>query len=263
MDSRFAVALIVLSSVATASRAQTLTPLELKCQLGASKAEAKFVQGKLRCVQRCWYDYWHSGSMSSYADCLPPFGGATALCIDDTIAGLKGVENKFSYSILKVCAKPTGTDCPECYSGGDCDAEASTRPADVGSGLDGFVPGIYCERATAMPQEQKCQYNVSKQLAKLVNEIQKCYAKCQSNAAKGLFPVSACQPPASDIPTDTCLLKAQAKSQSGIDKLCNDAEVPHSIPECDDPGTYPDGATWTSIGTAWVSGEIATLYCGD
>jgi hypothetical protein len=114
-----------------------------------------------------------------------------------------------------------------------------------------------------MPQEQWCQHNVARQIAKLVFAQHKCYAKCQTNASKGLIPASACLPLATDPVTQACITAAQAKSTRAIDRKCDDAEVPHSIPECDDASTYPDGAAWTNLASLWVSGDIATRYCGS
>ena len=243
-----------------AGHAQTLTALELKCQLKSTQAEAKFVQGKFKCVSKCWYEYWHSGSMSPFDDCLPPYGGATALCINDA---LKGVETKFSAAIVKACTPPPTRDCPECYSGGDCAAEASSRTTSVESGVDSFVPGIFCERATAMPQTQWCERGVAKVLSKLVSAEHKCFAKCQSNAFKGLVSASACQPSPSDPTTAACVSAAVAKTTAAIDKICNDAEVPHSEPACPTPGTYPDGAAWANLATVWTFGNVAGDYCGS
>jgi hypothetical protein len=264
MPSRIVAPLLVaglLAAVAGHAQAQIfepLAPLELKCQLAVAKAEAKFVNAKTKCVAHCFYDFWHSGSMSSYADCLPPYGGETATCIDDP---LKGAEARYSGLIAK-CALPT-KDCPECYSGGDCTAEAASRPPTVGSEYDPFVPAIYCERSSAMPQEQKCQLNVAKQIAKLVALEHKCYAKCQSNAVKGLNSAEACQPPASDGITQLCIGTAKAKTALAIDKKCDDAEVPHSTPECDDASTYPNGEAWADVATLWVSGDVVSRYCGS
>ena len=252
-----------LAMMARGGHAQTLTPLELKCQLKSAAAEAKFVQSKFRCVSHCWYDYWHSGSMSSYADCLPPYGGETALCINDTLFGLKGAENKFSTAVVNACTPPPTRDCPECYSGGDCTAEASNRVTDVGSMVDSLVPGIFCEQASAMPQAQWCQRGVAKGLSKLVGAEHKCFAKCQANAFKGLVSASACQPFPSDPTTASCVNTVIAKITLAIDKICNDAEVPHSEPECPDPGTYPDGAAWTNLATFWTFGDVVANYCGS
>ncbi len=253
----------LLGLVARTAQAQMLSPLEFKCQLKTAASDAKFVSGKFKCVTHCWYDYWHSGSMSSYADCLPPYGGATALCIDDTILGVKGVENKYAATVLKACTPAPTRDCPECYSGGDCAAAASDLVSTREGEVDSFVPAVFCERATAMPQEQWCQEGVARVIAKLVAAEQKCYAKCEQNAFKGLIPSSSCLPPTSDATTGACISAAEAKTTFYIDQHCNDAEVPHSEPECDDSSSYPDGAAWTNLTSVWVAGTISPLYCGS
>jgi hypothetical protein len=110
---------VVLAS-ASAARAQVVTAKEFVCMAKTTAAEAKFVFSKGRCVSKCFYDVWHSSVNSSDAGCRPPYGGATAQCINDTVLGLKGAENKFSAAIQKACVLSTGADCPECYDGGDC-----------------------------------------------------------------------------------------------------------------------------------------------
>jgi hypothetical protein len=241
--------------------AQTLTPKEFTCMVkSTARAETKFVTAKLKCVSKCFYEFWHSGENASDADCLPPYGGVTAACLTDA---LKGAESKFTYSILKDCVIASGADCPECYEGGNCTetGEASTRVEHVTGQLDSFVQGIFCERDDAMPQEQWCQRGVAKALAKFYAGQNKCYAKCFTYAQKGIVSAATCSPPGSDPVLGTCLFAARAKSIGKIDDICNDDEVPHSEPECGG-GTYPDGATWTNLADIWVAGNVASHYCG-
>lgn len=250
----------VVASIPSVGRAQSLTGLELKCMLKTGMSEAKFVQYKFRCVSKCWYEYWHSGANSPFDDCLPPYGGATAVCISDA---LKGAEVRFSSAIVKACTPAPTRDCPECWSGGDCNQEAESRVNNVEAQLDAFVPGIFCERETAMPQTQWCERGVAKYLTKLVAGEHKCYAKCNSNAFKGLVNPNDCQPPASEPATGACLYAIDSKVAAAIDKICNNAEVPHSEPACPNVGDYPDGAAWANLAGVWTAGEVAGNYCGS
>ena len=242
--------------------AQTLTPAEFSCMVKSTvRYDTKFVTAKLKCISKCFYEFWHSGVNASDADCLPPYGGETAFCISDA---LKGAESKFTYGILRYCATGSLADCPECYEGGNCTetGEAGTRVQQVTQQIDNFVEGIFCERNDAMPQEQWCQRGVAKALAKLYLNENKCYAKCFTLAQKGLVSADTCTPPGTDPALTTCLMVAKAKSTGKIDDLCNDDEVPHSEPECEG-GTYPDGSAWTNLADVWIAGNVVGRYCGN
>src|SRR4051812_5907333 len=109
------VATMAFGSVASAVPAG-LNAVEFKCQTSVSKAGSKFVASKSKCAGKCIANA--QKSLNPYSDCYAPYGGSTLACIADP---LKGAEIKFENAIRKACDpsfKP-GTDCPECYSGGD------------------------------------------------------------------------------------------------------------------------------------------------
>lgn len=236
------------------------TDAEFKCEGKASAASSKFVGAKAKCVGKCLQNYWKG--LVPESDCLPPYGGATAsACIKDTVLGLKGAEDKFSFAIRKACdpATSASADCPECYSSGDCSAAgyAGDQVQNIEGQVDSFVPGVACERAGATPAEQKCQQNTAKVLAKQVGSVVKCYDKCKSNERKGLISAGTCNPPASDPATQTCVSKSDGKSIAGINKLCGD--VGGSPDNCGSP--YPDGASWVNLVGIAISGNIPGTYC--
>src|SRR6185369_274457 len=171
-----------------------VTDAEFKCEQAVDKAGAKFVGAKSKCVSKCLTTFWKGDGPSS--DCFPPYGGVTAQCIDDTVLNLKGAEDKFGIAIKKACDPATkpGTDCPECYNGGDCVAFANDQVANLEGQVDSFVPGVACELG-ADAGEQKCQLSTAKALSKLVGSVVKCYDKCQKNARKGLITEASCAPP--------------------------------------------------------------------
>lgn len=241
---------------------QPLTDAEFKCQAKVSKAAAKFVDKKAKCASKCLQDFW-KGKHSNEADCLAPYGGSTAECIDDTVTDKKGAEDKFRDAILKSCDPGTksNTDCPECYSGGDCSTsgEATNRVQDIEGQVDSFGPGVFCERAGATKEEQKCQLNTAKTLAKHVKGINKCYDKCFSNARKGKIDEATCAPPASDPATAECVNKADGKSIAKIDKKC--ADIGASPDNCGGP--YPDGASWVNLVDIAITGNVPGTYCGS
>jgi hypothetical protein len=243
-----------------ASAAGTLTDAEFKCQAGVSKAGGKFVGSKSKCAIKCQGNA--SKAVEPIADCYAPYAGPTNTCINDS---LKGAEAKFSAAILKACA----VDCPECYSGGDCNQESIDRVQNIEGQVDSFGPGVFClgnptGQNTTPPTklELACETNTAKVLSKLVASINKCYDKCNSNARKGLFPQSECAPPATDSATATCISGANNKSVLGVDKKCSVVGAA-AVPDCnnDSVDDYPNGAAWTNLVDIAIEGNVPGTYC--
>jgi hypothetical protein len=237
------------------------TAAEFKCQQMVTKAGAKFVVSKMKCVSNCFKEFW-AGEVPM-SDCIPPtYGGDTARCIDDTVSGTRGAENKLSNAITRACDPGTkpGTECPDCYGGGDCSASgfAAEHVADLESQVDSFVFGVMCEIG-ANGAEQKCQVATAKLIAKHENGVGKCYAKCRSNERKGLIAPESCAPPATDPATIACLEKITAKTTVDIDKYCVNAA--HAVPDCVGTDDYPSGATWAHLANAMVAFNQPQLFC--
>jgi hypothetical protein len=232
---------------------------QFKCEQSVDKAGAKFVGAKSKCIQKCLANFWKGAGPSG--DCFPPYAGPTAQCINDTVLGLKGAENKFSAAIKKACdpATKAGTECPTCYNSGDCSQSgyAGDQVQNIEGQVDSFVPGVACELG-ADPGEQKCMTNTAKALSKQVAGVVKCYDKCQTNAHKGLINVSACAPPASDPATSTCISGVDGKAIASVNKLCGDVGA---IPDCSSTDDYPDGASWVNLVDIAISGNQPNTYC--
>jgi hypothetical protein len=203
------VAALLTGLVLTPSLADAqLTSDECGCQTATGKAQATFVQSKQKCVTKC--EVGARKGKNPVTDCDPPYAGTTAACVD------KAEAKAISTGSKGKCAK----DCPECYSGGNCPADATTRTADNEAQVDAFVPLIYCEPAPTDPDEQKCQDAQAKEAAKFVKSKSVCYAKCRALECKGKVPAGSCTPPATDPKTVACIQKAEGKCTSGIDKKC-------------------------------------------
>jgi hypothetical protein len=203
--------------------------------------------------------------------------GTTAQCINDTVLFLKGAENKFTAAIRKAC-DPTfkaGTDCPECYSGGDCSqsGEANDRVQNIEGQVDSFGPGVYCEQTGIDKLESACQQNTAKTLVKLVGSLNKCHDKCRSNLRKGVIAPGSCDPAANptDPATAACLNTANGKALAGVNKKCravgesapgaNDGTT--AVPDCNTPNDYPDGAFWVNLVDLSINGNVPGTYCGS
>jgi hypothetical protein len=274
--------------------AQPATDAQFKCEQNVDKAGAKFVAAKSKCISKCAVNAWKA--IGTFADCFPPYGGNTALCIKDTVNGLKGAEDKFAASILKSCDPVTkpGTECPTCYNSGDCSLTgyATDQVQNIESQVDTFVPAVLCETTGATPAEQKCENTTAKSLSKLVGSVVKCYDKCQKNAKAGLFAESLCDPPATETATAACVTKADAKASLGVNKACgpecllgsatcgdnsgtcsNDATVQcgcdadcgdqSAAPDCSGTDNYPSGSTWVNLVEIAISGNQPATYCQE
>ena len=242
---------LALGGVASAQ----LTDEEFKCQTSTNKASSKFVGSKAKCGIKCIGNA--RKGLNPFSDCYAPYGGTALVCVADP---LKGAEIKFENAIRKAC-DPTfkdGTDCPECYSAGDCTTEASDRVQNTEGQVDSFGPGVFCEQPGADDLETKCELNTAKVLSKLVGSVNKCFDKCNQNARKGLISQSTCVPPASDPVTTACIAKADGKSILGVNKKCGDVGA---IPDCSATDDYPNGSAWTNLVEIAISGTIPTTYC--
>src|SRR5262249_20720527 len=103
---------------------------ECKCQLATAKAQGKFISSKAKCITKCEQGA-RSGKNPAGA-CTPPFAGTTGECVQKATDKAITAETKCK-------------DCPECYAGGNCAADAASRTAANEAQLDAFVPLIYCD----------------------------------------------------------------------------------------------------------------------
>src|SRR5262249_59380480 len=74
--------------LATAARAQ-ITDDESKCQIGTSLAQGKFVTEKAKCLIKCEQGSRKGANPS--ADCVAPFGSATATCVQLATSKAEGL----------------------------------------------------------------------------------------------------------------------------------------------------------------------------
>ena len=238
------------------------TDAEFKCEQLVDRAEATFFGNKLKCIRRCWEAAWSLAGSS--ADCVPPYGGATAECIDDTVLGRKGAENKFEAAIKKACDPATNprADCPECYDAGDCSSAgfATYEVQFIEGQIDNAYPGVVCEPG-ANVGERICMLNVFKAAATETRGVTKCYDKCQATARTGAIPVTNCDP-IPVYPTDpatlACLASVEARAAASIDKSC---ALAGNIPDCNATDDYPSGTRWAQTIDAALSGNQPPTYC--
>jgi len=248
-----AVALGAALGLTTVARAQ-LTDDESKCQIGTSLAQGKFVTEKAKCLIKCEQGARKTPPLNPRTDCFTPFGGATATCVQLATTKAEGLEQS-------KCQK----DCPECYSGGDCTADSTTRTATTEGDVDTLNLLVYCDDS-ASPDglnaaEAKCQDTVAKTLSNFVAKKLKCLSKCRSDEHKGKIAAGSCTPPPSDMKTSDCIGMNTTKAEALIDNKCEATMAPKADkPEC--YGTT-DGASWVTNVETTVDNRDAGLYCGS
>jgi hypothetical protein len=232
-----------------AAQGQTLTAVELKAELAASKAMAKFLKADAKCISKCALAAFRNGTPQ--ADCLAPYADPTAsACIYDPV---KGAWGKLRAALLKAGK----VDCPECYAGGDCALYADQVASTIQGQVDSVAPGMACADPPT-ETEGRCELGVMKAATKLLDGHVKCYGKCFQAAFKAGDPTgSACQPPSSDAETATCLTTVDAKSIAFIQKACTGS------------GTYPacysgsEAASWVNLMALGLDGNVPSTFCGD
>jgi pimeloyl-ACP methyl ester carboxylesterase len=225
---------------------------ELECETATSKALAKFVKAKGKCVEKCLKGRRKGGG--PYDDCRAPYGGETAACIADPE---KGAEAKAREKIAKRCADA----CPACYAtGGNC-PEGAAFVAATEEHVDDLGPLIHCleaEGATPDKAQAKCEDGVAKHLIKFTGAKAKCYDKCVAREFKGKLPAGSCTAgdPA-DADTRACIQKAETKAAEKIDEDCG---KPGAKPACHGDR---DGATWAAVVENLIDAQAPFVYCAS
>jgi hypothetical protein len=242
---------VVLTGTAAA---QYAPPAEFKCMQKVSKAGAKFMLSKTKCVTKCFQNVWKG--LTPASACSAPYGAFLTACID-------GAEGKFGAAIQKACDPffAPGTACPSCYSGGECGlgGEAEIRVQNFENQIDQFYPGLFCEVTAPFLLEARCMSTAAKGVAKYFGKATKCYDKCYGLVQKGLVPSSQCEPPASEPFTATCLDDARADYAKFIDHDCG--PPPASPDGCGGP--YPTGEQWVGYTDTMASGDVFATYCAS
>jgi hypothetical protein len=223
---------------------------ELKCEAATSKALAKFVKAKGKCVKKCLKTARKTGG--PYDDCHAPYGGKTAACITDPS---KGAEAKARKSIGKKCAEA----CPSCYAAaGNC-PDGAAFVAATEEHVDDLNPLVYCLEESGMTPDKaqtKCEDGVAKHLIEFTRSKAKCYDKCVDREFKGKLPAGSCAAgDPSDVDTQACIQKAETKAAEKIDKVCEESGAK--------PACYGDrdGATWAAIVENLVDTQAPFVYC--
>jgi len=243
---------MVFACAATSSA--TGSKSELKCQLGTTLAIGKFIDAKAKCIDNCWKRVFKGSG--DPADCGPPYAGSTFGCVNSNEAQASG-------DIHSSCVK----ECPSCYSGGDCSADADAKIADAEAHVEALAADVYCDDSASGDgltlSEFKCQRTVRRGMARFDSRKLKCFAKCWKGEASGKLAGGSCEQPTSDPKTQICLDRLESKTAFLIDKKCESSVNPSADkPEC---GSYAarTGADWVAAEEAIIASWLPDYLCED
>lgn len=194
---------------------------EQRCQDAVSRALGQFLRRKATCVAKC--DKAQFGDAFSLADCLPPFGGATAACI-------ARAETKARDRMTRKCIDPIarGQDsCPECYAGADCATFRDSQVAQAAAAFDSVLPLVFCSGSFPLAPQARCRQRVLRALGTLAAATAKCLAKCRAAEFQGKTDGSCDSGSVTDAKTRACIDRAAAKAAKKIaNRACSLYPIP-------------------------------------
>lgn len=193
----------------------SITPAERRCQSALGRALADFGEGAGDCLAECQTNPGRSCFLFS----PDPI---TADCLSRAEAAAK----------RRVLDKCSGSDCPECYDGGEsCESYADGVLFNTASFVELAIDTLYCDDAFSTEgltrAEQKCQAKLVDASARFVKTLQRCFAKCQQAVQKGSTGPSSCagaflDSPSFDSRTQRCIDRARTRLLDGCEDHCAD-----------------------------------------
>ncbi len=203
MPRRLLVVPVLLVLLATGAHAAP-TKDEAACQQQAARQLGTAALKRIKCLVAC--DKQAQKGKVPGTDCLPPYAGATRTCVD--VVGTKA---------LGTIAKKCTLDCPECWSGGDCDAHTAGLLSTVTTVLDGVVPLVRCDDGASpdglTKTEAKARQKVATTVGTYALGTEKCLATCRAGESSGKIPAGSCEGLESTDPKAlACLIKVAIKA---------------------------------------------------
>jgi hypothetical protein len=213
----FVIAALVLFARSSLAHAAP-TKNEAACQQQAARQLGTAALKRIKCLVAC--DKQALKGKVPEANCLPPYAGPTRTCVDTVVA-------KAAVAIDKKC----DVDCPECWSGGDCDEHVPGLLSFVETTLDDVVPFVRCDDAMSTDGLTKAEAKARQKIATTIGTYtlgtEKCLATCRAGQSAGKIPAGACDGLGTTDPKGlACLIKVGDKTFDAL----NDPKL--DLPEC-------------------------------
>jgi hypothetical protein len=124
-----------------------------------------------------------------------------------------------------------GSDCPECYSGGNCSSYSSSAFSQEASLVAQGIQTIYCDDSFSPDglthAEQQCQRGLTRAGGRFIEALLRCTANCEKAVQRGTTGFSSCQAAFVDTPTfdpkaQRCIDRARATLLKSCGGHCQD-----------------------------------------
>jgi hypothetical protein len=192
----------------------SLTRAEFKCQKALGGSLAALGTATAACLAEC-----RSSPGRRCFEFSPD--AITADCLDRARTAAE-------LPLLRSCA---GSDCPECYDGGDCSDYTGSAFSDAVSIADATTSALYCDDSFSADgltrDEQRCQRGLLRADARFVQGVERCFSHCQEAVNRGATGFSSCSSAFVDAPsfdprTQRCIDRARGRLRDSCAGHCQD-----------------------------------------
>jgi hypothetical protein len=192
----------------------TLTRPEFQCQNAFGRSLVAMSNGTGACL----------------AECRSSPGRRCELFFPDAITAdcLSRAQSTAQIPLLRDCA---GSDCPECYDGGDCSEYTISAFSQAATLVDEAIAQLYCDDSSSADgltrAEQQCQRGLSRASGRFVEALLRCFANCEKTVQRGATGFSSCESAFLDTPTfdpraQRCVDRARATLLTSCEGHCQD-----------------------------------------
>jgi hypothetical protein len=223
----------------------TLTSREFRCQNAFGRSLVALSDGAGACLVECE---------------TTPGRRCSAFSTDAITADcLARAQADAQIPVLRDCS---GSDCPECYSNGNCPSYTSSVFSQEASLVAQGIQTIYCDdsfsRDGLTHAEQQCQRGLTRAGGRFIEALLRCTANCEKAVQRGTTGFSSCEAAFVDTPTfdpkaQRCIDRARKTFLKSCEGHCQDP------PDCFDL-TCPQTLTFVEQDAAALQ---PTTYCQE
>jgi cysteine-rich repeat protein len=187
---------------------QTFSKGKAKCADTLASTVSSVFQKRTGCARKC--EKRALGGRELATDCIPPYGGKTAACVN-------GVQAKALAALLGRCAPDLCVN----PRGNGCEGYLASMVTLAEREADGVVGKLLCPQSTPSPAEAKCRQAVVREAASFTTKRTSCLRKCRKLEIDGRIPSGRCRPPAVvDEATMQCIADVETRAIERLGKRC-------------------------------------------